>query len=393
MIKKQLLLVILILLIVGGLNAADQIKTAGAVVTTVYIRFDGSVEPFMSPIISSDNVTYAFTNDLDCQVVVERDDIILDGSGFRLLGNGTGKGIDLSHIHNVTVKNLEINGFHMGVWVYNGSNHKIIGNTIVENTFGVWLFDSNNTVSENKMLNNSDTGVVVDFSTSNNTIIRNSFTNNSRGIWIIHASENRIYHNNFVNNIQHAYVDSSLINYWDNDVEGNFWDDYAGVDISGGGDGVGDSPYAVNIYNVDYFPLMGLVTFFDVGLWDGNQYYFHVISNSSALSFNFNDTNKLVSFNVTGLNATGFSRVAIPRQLLWCENLNDWIVRVNGSLVPFDATGYDDYTYLYFTYSHSESKVEIYGTSIIPEFPSTSVLTILMLLCFTIASTFYKSRT
>lgn len=389
--RKFEFLVLLMSLLVIGFEVADQINIAGAVITTVYIRSDGSVDPFMSPIISSDNITYIFTGNLYCQVVVERDNIILDGSGFKLLGNGSGKGVDLSHTTNVTVEDLEINGFHMGAYVYNGSNHKITGNMIVENAFGVWLFDSNNTVSGNIIMNNSNTGVVVDIFTSNNTIIRNRFTNNSRGIWIIQASENRIYHNCFVNNTQHGNVEFSTSNYWDNGVEGNFWDDYTGVDISGGGDGVGDSPYAVDIYNVDDFPLMGSVIFFDVGSWNESQYYVHIISNSSVSNFNFNETDKLVSFNVTGLNATGFSRVAIPRQLLWCAESYDWIVRVDGSLVPFRVQEYDNNTYIHFTYSHSESKVEILGTSVISEFPSLGILTILLLLCFTTVST-YKSR-
>jgi len=170
-------------------------------------------------------------------------------------------------------------------------------------------------------------------------------------------------------------------NYWDNEVEGNFWSDYGGVDDFGGGDGIGDSPHALDIFNIDEFPLMGPVTFFDAGIWNGTQYYVHTASNSTISSFEFNDESRLVSFNVTGPNTTtGFCRAAIPRSLLWCGDLPDWIVRVNGTLVPSKVQGYDDYTYLYFTYSHSESKVEILGTEVIPELLFRNVASLLITL-------------
>ena len=42
--------------------------------------------------------------------------------------------------------------------------------------------------------------------------------------------------------------------FWDNDGEGNYWDDYAGSDDNG--DGVGDTPYIIDENNQDNFPLM-----------------------------------------------------------------------------------------------------------------------------------------
>jgi len=379
--RRSVLTISLLFFLVGVLGVVSRINVAEAVITTVYIRSDGRVDPYMAPITSSDNVTYTFTNDLYWQLVVERDDIVIDGSGFKLLGNGTGKGVDLAGTTNVTVGNLEIRGFQHGIWLFNGSQSKVIGNKIANNMFGVWLYASNNTVSGNRIRDNNNTGIVIDILTSNNNVIRNNVTGNSRGIWIINTSGHRIYHNNFVNNTQQAVISVSGSNYWDNDVEGNFWSDYGGVDEVGGGDGVGDSPHALNVYNFDEFPLMGPVTFFDAGIWNGTRYYVHTASNSTISSFEFNDESRLVNFNVTGLNTTtGFCRTAIPRGLLWCGYLPDWIVRVNDTLVLFRVQEYDDYTYLYFTYSHSESKVEIIGTEVIPELLFRDVASLLLTL-------------
>jgi nitrous oxidase accessory protein len=60
------------------------------------------------------------------------------------------------------------------------------------------------------------------------------------------AKENLFYHNNFVNNYRDVDSSGPLLgsaNYWDNGVEGNYWDDYSGVDSDG--DGIGDTEYEI----------------------------------------------------------------------------------------------------------------------------------------------------
>jgi hypothetical protein len=41
---------------------------------------------------------------------------------------------------------------------------------------------------------------------------------------------------------------------WDNGEEGNYWDNYNGTDANG--DGVGDTPYLIDVLNMDRYPLM-----------------------------------------------------------------------------------------------------------------------------------------
>ena len=76
--------------------------------------------------------------------------------------------------------------------------------------------------------------------------------------------------------------------------------------------------------------------------------------------------------------ARGFCRVAIPRELLWCDDIFDWTVRVNGTSIPIRIQEHAEHTYLYFTYSHSVQTVEVYGTQAIPEFSSVIILALFM---------------
>lgn len=43
------------------------------------------------------------------------------------------------------------------------------------------------------------------------------------------------------------------VNTWDNGAVGNYWDDYLGNDLDG--NGIGDTPYVLDTFNKDNFPL------------------------------------------------------------------------------------------------------------------------------------------
>ncbi|MEM4704001.1 MAG: NosD domain-containing protein [Candidatus Bathyarchaeia archaeon] len=102
---------------------------AGAVV----IKPDGSIEPPTAPIVSSDNVTYTFTGNLNNTLFIQKDNIVVDGAGYAILGNKTGAGVDLTNRRNVTVKNLEIREFSYGIYLENATNNYIYHNSFVNN--------------------------------------------------------------------------------------------------------------------------------------------------------------------------------------------------------------------------------------------------------------------
>jgi len=84
------------------------------------------------------------------------------------------------------------------------------------------------------------------------------------GLYVTSASDNTIYHNNFINNSENGFDDSS--NIWNDSYPsgGNFWSDYTGSDNNhgpdqnlSGGDGIGDTPYDINgDGNQDSYPFM-----------------------------------------------------------------------------------------------------------------------------------------
>ena len=88
--------------------------------------------------------------------------------------------------------------------------------------------------------------------------------NNTYGISPYYGSDNKIYHNNFVNN-EYSVNPNDPTDLWDDDYPsgGNYWSDYTGIDLKrgagqneAGSDGVGDTAYVVDTANHDHFPLM-----------------------------------------------------------------------------------------------------------------------------------------
>jgi parallel beta-helix repeat protein len=188
----------------GETDTGNNALNESVIVSVFYIKSNGSIDPFWAPILSVDNVTYTFTSDiLNVSIVVERDDIVVDGAGYTLQAKegwpSYVRGIDLSDRNNVTIKNVRIKGFGNGIRLYSSSN-------------------------------------------------------------------NIIYHNNFIDNTKQVYIlESGYGNLWDAGYPsgGNYWSDYTGIDeYSGSGqnetgsDGIGDTPYVIDENNQDNYPLM-----------------------------------------------------------------------------------------------------------------------------------------
>jgi len=174
--------------------------------------------------------------------------------------------------HNVAIRNIEIEEFYEGVYLYESSNNNISGNNIAHNGDGISLhgYSSNNSISGNNIAANDGDGIYL-FNSSGNNIsgnnINNITANNRYGIFLYYSSRNSVYHNNFANNFGQAYVTPpDYANAWDEGYPsgGNYWSDYSGTDLfSGpyqnetGTDGIGDTPYVIGVNNTDYYPLGG----------------------------------------------------------------------------------------------------------------------------------------
>ena len=109
----------------------------------ICIQSDGSLNSTSVPITRVGD-TYTFVEDVvNLTVLVQRDNIVIDGAGHRLQGFKTEEeiyamdGLILDGRSNVTVKNLVLNQFGTAISVYNSSRITITGNTFVDNDWGV----------------------------------------------------------------------------------------------------------------------------------------------------------------------------------------------------------------------------------------------------------------
>ena len=256
---------------------------------TIYIRADGSIDPPTAPITTVDNVTYTLIDNVASDtdgIVVERDNIVVDGAGYTMTGSGSGNGATLTDRSNVTVKNTTIKNFYYGTYLNHTNKIALINNNIANNGIGILLnsslisivsgnnvtnndwagvgliSSSNNSISGNSVTNNTWDGVGLTSSSNCNSISGNNIANNHDGIYLSDSSSNSIYHNNFRDNTQQR---DTFNNTWGHGYPsgGNYWSDYVGADVKSGpnqdqlgSDGLGDTSYTIDVNNTDRYPLM-----------------------------------------------------------------------------------------------------------------------------------------
>jgi len=268
--------------------------------TTIYIRADGSVEG-TDKIQRVGNV-YTFTDDISTGrytgsieidvdgIIIERDDIVVDGAGYTLEAIfptfEMGAGIILWDRSNVTIKNLQIRYYATGISIDNSSNSNIRGNKITANAAVGFKLQS--TSNENNIFGNNITGSIggIEFhgNSSNNSVYENwivdnadgmnfhnsynnsiydnviAFNRNS-GIFLQFSAQNKFFRNDIVEN-EEQVICMYGTNIWDNGSVGNYWSDYNGTDKDG--DGIGDEPHHIPTfqiptgvdYGVDNYPLV-----------------------------------------------------------------------------------------------------------------------------------------
>ena len=164
-------------------------------------------------------------------------------------------GIFLRHCSNNRIIQNKIANNYRGISIIFSLNNGMIGNNITDNVRGISLSgSSNDSIIGNNIINNY-VGIFLAGSL-NSTISNNNIANNQWGIWL-DSYNNKFYHNNFINNTRQVFIFCcGYANFWDNGYPsgGNYWSDYNGTDADG--DGIGDTPYVIDEYNVDRYPLM-----------------------------------------------------------------------------------------------------------------------------------------
>ena len=233
--------------------------------TPIYIRADGEVDPPTAKVTRTNDFAYTFTGLVTDPIVVQRDNIVLDGAGYALIGGNSERGIDLSDKNNVTVMNLSIGGFVYGLYLANSTSVSVsdagISNcsgyginalkcsnctirrnnvtsglflfafangSIVDNSFSVNTVRLVNLSNFNDITHNSITGAdpfgMYLENSSHCTILQNTISRNTRGLFLaINSSFNTIIGNYFPYNggfgLQIRESMSNVVT--NNDFEGN----------------------------------------------------------------------------------------------------------------------------------------------------------------------------
>ena len=149
----------------------------------------------------------------------------------------------LNNISNNSIVANAVSGIALG-----GYSNIVSGNNLQNNFRGIGLGASNSVVFDNTIVSNAESGIFL--SGSKNIITANEIAANKYGVYITTQGaaprENEFYQNNFENNLNNAFGNSSfLVESWDNGYPsgGNYWSDYQ------------STPYMINSNNIDNYPL------------------------------------------------------------------------------------------------------------------------------------------
>ncbi len=213
------------------------------------------------------------------------DDNVVAGNTVTL---ANARGIYIQRSNRNTISGNDLWGNKFGIAFANSDNSSVTDNNVWDNTkvgisishsgdfvFGSYYGSFNNTIINNTVFNNGK-GISI-YGSSNNTVAYNSVVNSANGLSIEffgpggvpveYSRNNKIHHNNVIDNAEQAY-DNQGFNQWDDGYPsgGNYWGDYAGVDVfSGpnqdipGSDWIGDTPYIIDFDSQDRYPLVNPV--------------------------------------------------------------------------------------------------------------------------------------
>src|SRR4029077_15685267 len=110
---------------------------------------------------------------------------------------------------------------------------------------------------------------------------------------------------------------------------------------------------------------------------EGRDFKVDIASNSTVKNQEFNEQAKKISFHVEGQTGTrGVTQITIPKALLSGEIT----VSIDGVVIPPESgdvevvSDTNQSMTLEINYHHSEHTVEVSGTSVVPEFPTSALV-------------------
>jgi parallel beta-helix repeat protein len=291
-----------------------------------------------------------------------------------------GFGIKMEWVRRVVIEHNDMtNSLDWSVIVSNSSEILVLENSVSNGFYGIEIVNATDlTVSGNAVVDCLQ-GLDI-YASDNGSFVDNTFYfNGFHGIYLDGSNNNWIFHNNFVKNNLHISSHSST-NFWDNGFEGNFWDNYAGVDDNL--DGIGDTPRTIDGNDIDNHPLMGAFSSFRTSV----RKYVEVVSNSTVEDFGYFEYNSTIRMHVSNMTVNqthGFCRLTIPHNIM----SPPYNVTINGNPVSYNTILENEtLSIIYFSYEHSTLEIIV-----IPEFPSQAVL-LLFMLAIPVAATVHRRK-
>jgi hypothetical protein len=292
-------LCILITSLLGIAQAQMNTITIAPAPDGIHILQDGTISPSTAPIHRSGD-SYQLTDNVNSSIIVERNNIVLDGRGFTVQEPGAVNrqaGIKLT-CTGTTVKNFQFKDWWVGVLgAYDGN--RIVGNDFTNVSISIAVYANNYTITQNYLdyvrivgsnihLYNNEIQIGTygsGFWISNSTNITIEANNVKMAsmitsfISITGDSSLKVFHNNFFNadtvKFSHGqfylFGISGLSNVtpWDDGYPsgGNYWNDYTtryGNASAIGNSGIWNTKYLLESdYNsalVDRYPLVNPYT-------------------------------------------------------------------------------------------------------------------------------------
>ena len=187
-------------------------------------------------------------------VSITSSNVYIDGFTIRNSGYfSKDSGIYVGSYDNTISNNIIIDNTE-GIYLWDSKFTTILENTIIDCDFGIYLFNSErNNIKEN-IIEENKVGIHLDEESFNNDISVNTIEYNEDGIWLkLYCEQNTIagndikynsnrgvyldrfsdtnyfHHNNFIENNIHATFTTSFLNRWDH----NYWDNWVGIIIEG----------------------------------------------------------------------------------------------------------------------------------------------------------------
>ncbi len=259
--------------------------------------------------------------------------------------------VTLVECSNIVVQGLELTKNSVNLQIVNSVNCTVRNTNSSSADIGILLLDSKNCILSSNALADCRIDLQILESQFNNVIDNVFQISGFCGVDFGDSANNSFYHNtmNRVGGASMVYRAGN--NTWDNGYPsgGNYWSDYAGVDLKSGpnqningSDGIGDTPYVIDANNTDHYPLMAKKSLLpvhdiDTGLdyatlqaainapetLDGNRihvdpgtYYEHLAVNKSVALIGDNSKTTIIDgssngtcVNITAnnVNLTGFT--------------------------------------------------------------------------------------